>query len=94
MDAAFIDARTKYGSTPLLFAVKNAHRGATQILLDSGADYAIKDNKVLQLMLLLMLCGHWESVYAIVAWKRWEVCALDLDLSCNPYFIVLIGPDH
>jgi ankyrin repeat protein len=45
--AFFVDARTKYGSTPLLFAIKNSHSEATRILIeDGGADCSVTDKQV------------------------------------------------
>jgi hypothetical protein len=45
--AFFVDARTKYCSTPLLFAIKNSHSEATRILIeDGGADCSVTDKQV------------------------------------------------
>lgn len=45
--AMFVDARTRHGSTPLLFAIKNSHSEATRILIeDGGADCSFTDKQV------------------------------------------------
>lgn len=45
--SGFVDARTKYGSTPLLFAIKNSHSEATRILIEEGgADCSVADKQV------------------------------------------------